>query len=46
MILKDVKVLKMYFQDIHVQVDLNNEDMIEELNEVQRQNLIYINYLK
>jgi hypothetical protein len=46
MILKDVKVLTRYLQDIHVQVDLNNEDMIEELNEVQRQNLIYINHLK
>ena len=46
MMLKDVKVLKMYHEDIHVQVDLNIEDMFEELNEVQKQNLIYINHLK
>ncbi len=46
MILKDVKVLKMYQEDIHFQVDLNNEDMFEELNEVQKQNLIYTNRLQ
>jgi hypothetical protein len=45
MMLKDVIMLKMYQEDIHVQVDLNIEDMIEVLNEVQRQNLIYINRL-
>jgi len=46
MILINVKVLKMYLEDIHVQVDLNNEDMFEELNEVQKQNLIYTNRLQ
>ncbi len=46
MILKDVKVLKMYQEDIHFQVDLNNEDMFEEFNEVQKQNLIYTNHLQ
>jgi hypothetical protein len=46
MILINVKVLKMYQEGIHVQVDLNNEDMFEELNEVQMQNLKYTNHLK
>jgi hypothetical protein len=46
MMLIDVKVLRMYHEDIHVQVDLNIEDMSEELNEVQRQNLICTNHLK
>ena len=46
MMLKDVIMLKMYHEDIHVLIGLNIEDRFEELNEVQMQNLIYINHLK
>ncbi len=46
MMLINVIMLRTYREDIHVQVDLNNEDRFEELYEVQTRNLRYTNHLK